>query len=55
MANKSICKMKLKIVAVGKIKECYLRDAMSEYVKRTSRFATVEVIEVEECLIRGAQ
>ena len=42
--------MKFKIVAVGKIKESYLRDAIAEYVKRISRFATVEIVEVDECL-----
>ena len=47
--------MKFKIVAVGKIKESYLRDALSEYVKRISRFATVEIVEVEECLSKAVQ
>ena len=47
--------MKFKIVAVGKIKESYLRDALSEYVKRISRFATVEIVEVEECRSSGDQ
>ena len=47
--------MKFRIVAVGKIKEGYLRDAISEYVKRISRFADVEIVEVDECLSRGAQ
>ena len=45
--------MKFKIVAVGKIKESYLRDAISEYVKRIGRYATVEIVEVEECLSHG--
>lgn len=45
--------MKFKIVAVGKIKENYLKDAIAEYVKRTSRFAGVEIVEVEECLCKG--
>ena len=44
--------MKLRIVAVGKIKEQYLKDAIAEYVKRTSRFATVEIVEVDECLTK---
>lgn len=47
--------MKFKIVAVGKIKEGYLRDAVGEYVKRISRFATVEIVEIDECLSRGTQ
>lgn len=45
--------MKFKIVAVGKIKESYFRDAIAEYVKRLSRFATVEIVEVAECLFNG--
>ena len=45
--------MKFKVVAVGKIKESYLRDAVAEYVKRISRFATVEIVEVDECLMKG--
>ena len=45
--------MKFKIVAVGKIKESYLRDAISEYVKRIGRYATVEIVEVDECLSHG--
>ena len=43
--------MKFKIVAVGKIKEGYLRDAIAEYTKRISRFAVVEIVEVDECLV----
>lgn len=45
--------MKFKIVAVGKIKESYFRDAIAEYVKRISRFATVEIVEVAECAFNG--
>lgn len=47
--------MKFRIVAVGKIKEEYLRDAIAEYSKRISRFATLQIVEVDECLSRGAQ
>lgn len=47
--------MKFKIVAVGKIKESYLRDALDEYVKRISRYANVEIVEVDECKSFGAQ
>ena len=47
--------MKFKIVAVGKIKESYLRDALSEYVKRISRFATGEIVEVDEWRSSGDQ
>lgn len=45
--------MKFKIVAVGKIKESFYRDAVAEYVKRMSRFASVEIVEVAECTFNG--
>ncbi|MCM1360174.1 MAG: 23S rRNA (pseudouridine(1915)-N(3))-methyltransferase RlmH [Corallococcus sp.] len=45
--------MKFKIVAVGKIKERYYRDAVDEYVKRLSRFGKVEIIETDECYFNG--
>lgn len=45
--------MKYKLVVVGKIKEEYYREAIAEYVKRISRFASVEVTEVAECLFKG--
>lgn len=45
--------MKLKIVAVGKIKEGFFRDAIAEYAKRLSRFATLEIVEVAEHAFNG--
>ena len=45
--------MKLNIVAVGKIKEGYFREAIDEYVKRAGRFANLQVVEVEECTFNG--
>lgn len=39
---------KIYVVAVGKIKESFYRDAVAEYVKRLSRFAKVEVKELNE-------
>ena len=30
-----------------------MRDAVAEYVKRIGRFATVEIVEVDECLMKG--
>ncbi len=45
--------MKVKIVAVGKIKESYFKLALDEYLKRISRFATIEIVEVNECLFKG--
>lgn len=40
---------KINIVCVGKLKEQYLREACDEYLKRLSRFAKTEVIEIPEC------
>lgn len=40
--------MKVKIVAVGKVKEKYFADAIAEYVKRLGRFCRVEIVEVAE-------
>lgn len=40
--------LKISIAAVGKLKEKYLKDGISEYVKRLSRFAEIEQIEVED-------
>lgn len=45
--------MKFKIVAVGKLKEDYWRQAVAEYVKRIKRFADIEIIEVAECFASG--
>lgn len=40
--------MKINIVCVGTIKEKYLTEAIGEYTKRISRFATCNIIEVKE-------
>ena len=40
--------MKITILCVGKIKEKYWKDAISEYEKRLSRYAKVEIIEVAD-------
>ncbi len=40
--------MKITIAAVGKLKERYLKDGIAEYVKRLSRFADVELVEVDD-------
>ena len=41
-------KMKINIVAVGKIKDDFLKAAVEEYKKRISRFAEISVIELPE-------
>ncbi len=40
--------MKINIVAVGKIKDDFLKAAVEEYKKRISRFAEITVIELPE-------
>ena len=40
--------MKIKIVTVGKLKEKYLKDGITEYTKRISRFAKLEMIELTD-------
>jgi 23S rRNA pseudoU1915 N3-methylase RlmH len=40
--------MKIDILCVGKIKEKFYRDALDEYKKRLSRYATMSVIEVAD-------
>ena len=44
-------KMRINIIAVGKIKENYLKDAIAEYAKRLSAFAGMQIIEIpdEKC------
>ncbi|MDR3119780.1 MAG: 23S rRNA (pseudouridine(1915)-N(3))-methyltransferase RlmH, partial [Clostridiales bacterium] len=39
---------KVRVVAVGKIREPYLRDAIGEYAKRLGRYCTLEVVEVAD-------
>lgn len=40
--------MKITILAVGKVKESYFRDGIAEYLKRLSKYAKMEVIEVAD-------
>lgn len=41
--------MKIKIVAIGKLKEKFLVEGVNEYLKRLKNFAKVEVSEIAEC------
>lgn len=36
------------VIAVGKLKESYLRDGCAEYIKRLRAYAKVNVVEVDE-------
>lgn len=40
--------LKVNVVCVGKLKEKYLKDAVSEYSKRLQSFCKFEIIEVDE-------
>ena len=40
--------MKITIIAVGKIKEKFYRDAVAEYEKRLGRYCKLEMIQVED-------
>lgn len=39
---------KINIVCVGKLKEKFWQDAVAEYTKRISRFADVNIVEIDE-------
>ena len=38
--------MKIKIIALGKIKEKFLKDGIDEFMKRLTPYATVEIVEL---------
>ena len=38
----------IKVIAVGKLKEDYLKEAQEEYLKRISKYTKIELIEVED-------
>lgn len=40
--------MKIKIYCIGKIKEQFLKDGISEYLKRLQSYAKTEIIEVND-------
>ncbi len=40
--------MKINVVCIGSIKEKYYSDAISEYLKRLSKFYDIEIIELKE-------
>ena len=40
--------LKLRVVAVGDIKERFYREAIAEYIKRLGRWAKTEIVEVSE-------
>lgn len=38
----------IKIICIGKIKEKFYRDAISEYLKRLSKYTKIEIIELND-------
>ena len=40
--------MRVRVVAVGKLKEKFFADAVAEYVKRLGRFAKVECVQIAD-------
>ena len=44
--------MKIKIIALGKIKEKFLKDGIDEFLKRLTPYATVEVVELSPIEIK---
>ena len=44
--------MKIKIIALGKIKEKFLKDGIDEFLKRLSPYASIEIIELQPIEIK---
>lgn len=40
--------MNIKVIAVGKIKEKYIKDGITEFSKRLSRYSSLEIIEIKD-------
>lgn len=45
--------MKIKLVAVGSLKEAYWRSAFEEYAKRLQKFVELSVVEVKEYSVQS--
>ena len=44
--------MRIKIIALGKIKEKFLKDGIDEFLKRLTLYASVEIVELQPVEIR---
>ena len=44
--------MKIKIIALGKIKEQFLRDGINEFLKRLTPYCSVEITEINPVEIK---
>lgn len=47
--------MKIKIIALGKIKEKFLKDGIDEFLKRLTPYAAVEIVELNPVDIKDNQ
>lgn len=47
--------MKIKIIALGKIKEKFLKDGIDEFMKRLTPYAAVEIVELNPIEIKDNQ
>ncbi|MBR0456468.1 MAG: 23S rRNA (pseudouridine(1915)-N(3))-methyltransferase RlmH [Firmicutes bacterium] len=45
--------MNIRIIAVGKLKEKYWRDAVAEYSKRLGAYCSIDVTEIKESQLRA--
>lgn len=43
--------MNITVICIGKLKEKYLKEAVSEYSKRLSRFVKLDIAELPDCKI----
>ena len=44
--------MRIRIIAIGKIKEDYLKSGISEYVKRIKPYCEIEIVEVADSPVK---
>ena len=44
--------MKIKIIALGKIKEKFLKDGIDEFLKRLTPYTTIEIVELQPVEIK---
>ena len=45
--------MKIRIIAIGKLKEKYWTEAVAEYSKRLSSYCSLEIVELKESQLRS--
>lgn len=47
--------MKIKVIALGKIKESFLKEGINEFLKRLTPYASIEIIELSPIEIKDNQ